>query len=142
MSVLERSTPIRAMHAGIRVLLWLIGMTGSACAAADQVSCETLRSATYELVQDPSSTEKIALWQRSLEAAFPIGSSHDEVIEALKRAPSSFRLEEDNAAERRVIFMLKPDPHLWNRLDVWIKFGPDMRVVGYAKFFLVGPAKE
>jgi hypothetical protein len=130
------------MRAGIQVILLVLGMASSACSASDQVSCEMLRSATYELVQDPSSTEKMALWQKSLETAFPIGSSHDEVIEVLKRAPSSFRLEEDNTAERRVIFMLKPDPHLWNRLDVWIEFGPDMRVVGYAKFFLIGPANE
>jgi hypothetical protein len=119
-----------------------MGVAGSVGFADGSVSSETLRSAAYELVQDPSSDEKHAIWQKALEEMFPIGSSHDEVIEVLKRAPSSFHLEEDNAAEMRVIFLLKPDPHLWNRLRVWIKFGSDMRVVGYDKFFYFGPANE
>jgi hypothetical protein len=119
-----------------------MGLAGSVGFADGRVSCEALRSAAYELIQDPSSDEKHARWRTSLEEVFPIGSSHDEVIEALKRAPSSFHLEEANATEMRVIFLLKPDPHLWNRLRVWIKFGSDMRVVGYDEFFYFGPANE
>ena len=142
MRVPENRKSSETLLAGPRVILLILSLAGSACSADDRVSCETLRSAAYELVQYPSSDGKSAKWQKSLEALFPVGSSHDEVIEVLKRAPSSFRLEEDNVAEKRVIFLLKPDPHLWNRLDAWINFGPDMRVVGYNKFFLIGPANE
>jgi hypothetical protein len=125
------------------VILMALGLVGCAHIAAKNGPYEKLRLATYELVQDPSSEKKRAVWQSSLEALFPIGTSHDEVLEILGCAPSSsFHLEEDNSAERRVIFLLKPDPHLWNRLDVWIKFGADIRVVGYNKFFLIGPANE